>query len=153
MSKKYKNITKTKTPNTQPKPLKYKKYTNISISDLTPTLDLITSDSINLSDRDFKNLLSSFKYLSKSELALLLYIDYIQRYNPNNINYIQNETFNDNNNPTNNNNLNVVDFCNLTGTCRASFYIAYKNLINKGIINKNLCNIVDTTQQERKKRK
>ena len=119
-----------------------KKYTNISISDLTPTLDLITSDSINLSNKDFKNLLSSFKYLSKSELALLLYI-----------NYIQSETFNDNNNSTNNNNLNVVDFCNLTGTCRASFYIAYKSLINKGIINKDLCNIVDTTQQERKKRK
>lgn len=152
MSKKYKNITttkisQTKTPITKTsKPLKYKKYTNISISDLTPTLDLITSDSINLSNKDFKNLLSSFKYLSKSELALLLYIDYIQRYNPNNIDYIQNETFNDNNNPTNNNNLNVVDFCNLTGTCRASFYTAYKSLINKGIINKDLCNIVDTTR-------
>lgn len=147
MSKKYKNITttnisQTKTPNTQTKPLKYKKYTNISISDLTSTLDLITSDSINLSNKDFKNLLSSFKYLSKSELALLLYI-----------NYIQSETFNNNNNPINNNNLNVIDFCNLTGTCRASFYTAYKSLINKGIINKNLCNIVDTTQQERKKRK
>lgn len=147
MSKKYKNITttnisQTKNTNTQTKPLKYKKYTNISISDLTPTLDLITSDSINLSNKDFKNLLSSFKYLSKSELALLLYI-----------NYIQSETFNNNNNPINNNNLNVIDFCNLTGTCRASFYTAYKSLINKGIINKNLCNIVDTTQQERKKRK
>ena len=109
-----------------------KKYTKHKNTFLSKSISL----NLNiLSNKDFTNLLSSFKYLSKSELALLLYIDYIQRYN-----------FNDNNN------LNIIDFCNLTGTCRASFYTAYKSLINKGIISKDLCNIVDTTYIERNKK-
>lgn len=187
MSKKYENTTKlknttkpiktttktiTNTTNTKPitnttksikhstkhtTPKKYTKYTNIPISNLTPTIDLITSDSIDLSNKDFINLLSSFKYLSKSELALLLYIDYIQRYNLDDIDYIQrysldNIDYTHKYNPTNTNNLNIIDFCNLTGTCRASFYAAYKSLIDKGIISKDLCNIVDTTHSKRKEK-
>ena len=87
--------------------------------------------SINPSSTTLYTYLLSLCRLNKCEMAIILYImrkmseiEYTERLSTNNPN-----------------NIDVIDFCNLTGIRRSSFYRAYNNLINKGFLLKDKENI------------
>ena len=95
------------------------------------TQNPLSINPLNPSSTTLYTYLLSLCRLNKCEIAIILYImrkmseiEYTEKISTNSLN-----------------NIDVIDFCNLTGIRRSSFYRAYNNLINKGFLLKDKENI------------